>query len=216
MTSLVLIKNLNSEHLEMFRANGRVLLSSLKRLREKEGEGRDELEGVKSIELKPTQSRTYTSKEISQFYPPNISIQGGFFRYEAGSKINFGTRLPEAYVFCTSAYRLHRFGPSNYRILDVQRFGQVLFDSLRVRDPQVFGHAFGRITYGGMKDPIDDLQFAFQQNYSLKDLKLNDYYCKPICFASEGEYRYVFFTENDLIQDKMCIECMSLVTLCAF
>jgi hypothetical protein len=67
-----------------------------------------------------------------------------------------------------------------------------------------------------MKDPIEDLDYAFQQNYSGKDVNFEDYYCKPSYFSTEGEYRYVFFTLTDPIEDETFIECMELVTLCSF
>ena len=216
MTSLVLFKNLAPEHFKDFKANGKVLLSSLKRLREKEGTGRDELEGIKSIQLHPTKPKAYKTNEIANLFPANISIEGGYFHSAAGSKVNIGTQLPEAYILCTSIHRIKDYGDAFYQILDVHRFGKVLLDSLRVHDPKVFRGTFGRVAYGGMKDPIEDLDNTFKQNYSGKNVNFEDYYCKPSSFSSEGEYRYVFFTLTDHIEDKKIIECMELVTLCSF
>lgn len=216
MPTPVLIKNLDYKYLEMFRASGRVLLSSLKRLREKEGVGCDKLEGYKTIQLTQSQSRTYMPDKYACLLPPNIEIKGGYIHFAVGSKGEFSTKLPDAYVFCTSVYRLKAFGSSSYRILDVHSFGQILFKSLKVYDSEVFGYSLAKVVYGGLKDPITDVEQVIQQGYSLKDLRLKDYFCKPSSFASEGEYRFVFFTETDTIQDKTYIENMSLVSLCDF
>jgi len=181
-----------------------------------EGVGRDEMEGIKNIRLRPTKSQTYTPQDMAKVLPDNVGIRGGFIRFESGSRGDFGTQLPEAYVFCTSTDKLPTFGDASYQIQKPRSFGKILFDSLRVFDTKIFGFAISRVAYGGMKDPIEDLHSVIDKGYSLKDLLLDDYYQKPSLYSSEKEYRFLFFTDADSIQDETLIECKKLLPVCTF
>ena len=96
-------------------------------------------------------------------------------------------------------------------------FGKLIFESLRVIDSGVYFWDFKKVIYGGLKDLITNREeLKYIQGEEFKTAKKDDYFYKPSSFASDDEYRFVFFTKTKIIYDYAIIRNKLLVKYCTF
>ncbi len=138
-----------------------------------------------------------------------------------GSICNFGSQIPDAYIFCVSKKIREKYGDSHYRIADHKTFGEMIFASLKRADPLVYCMHFNRVVYGGPKDfqvrYASDLS-KLLKDYNLSEANILDYYLKPAKYNDDQEYRNVFLTSNPDVKEFIDIECdlETINACCAF
>lgn len=214
-----LVKNLEKVYLEKFKDTGDVLVSSIARFRMIESYGRDEKEGVKSTDISidlggPTQFKaTDLGRLISYFKMTGtgtIEVNGKLI-------IKDKTFLPDAYVFCASYKPVNEFGGSNYNIVNVSRFAQTLYESIRKEDKEVYYWMMAPVIYGGAKDTIKTLEELEKLgNYNINIATMLDCFFKPLSFKDEEEFRFVFFTKKHLDDERITIHNKNLIKCCSF
>lgn len=215
-----LVKYLKAEHLEKFVNTGEILISSIARFRTMEGYGKDEKEGIKNsdicIELgEPTVFKaTELGKLIAHF-----KLQGsGSIEVNGKIIIHDKTYLPDAYVFCTSYKPVNEFGRANYKIVNIPRFAQTLFESIRKEvDDGVYSWMMAPVIYGGTKDTINTItELRSLGNYNINMATMLDCFYKPLSFKDEEEFRFVFFTKKQTIEKMKLIHNRNLIKYCNF
>lgn len=203
-----LVKNLEKAYIEKFKDTGEVLVSSIARFRTIGSYGRDEKEGIKSTDIcidlgGPTQFKaTDLGRFISYFK------LAGTGTIEVNEKLIIKDKnfLLDAYVFCASYKPLNEFGGSNYNIINVSRFAQTLFESIRKEDNEVYYWMMAPVIYGGAKDTIKTLEeLKNLGNYNINIAAMLDCFVKPSSFKDEEEFRLVFFTKKHLDDDRITI-----------
>jgi len=213
----MVIKNLKPDDLMKFRAEGSVLVGSFFRYRKLEGQGRDDTEGIKGVDLKVKGPLSIRGDNLGKLVS-YVKVKGPF-------KINIGgtltikdaTLLPDAYIFCTSLKVRIEFGAAHYKIVDVLRFGETLFRSLHETDNDVFYWAHGRAVYGGHKDPVTTPEeLANLGSFNINEFDIDDYFRKPAKYAEEQEYRFVFLTRRQPVPEQTIIFNKELVDCCYF
>lgn len=213
MKELALIKNLGSFYRLGFRQLGSVLVGSFLRYRYLEGHSGDKDEGIKGFSFAPEENTTLYGDKLNSILPGRF-VNGDSFQVR---QLNIKYTIPDAYVFCVSSQIDTSFGNSHYKIINYSGFGQVLFETLRTIDNQVYYWKLGKVEYGGLKDPIHTLA----ELYSLKghdfiNATYDDYFHKSSKYARDNEYRFVFFTRNSFVPKNVQINNMALTSFCTF
>ena len=214
-----LVKNPKKEYLDKFRETGEVILSSITRFRTMGGHGQDEKEGVKKTDICIDVGGTEEIKanELGRFI--------SYFKMEGTGSIDISGKLvikdnaflPDSYIFCASYKALDAFGGSSYEIVDIPRFGQTLFESIRKADKEVYSWMMAPVTYGGAKDPIKTLEELKKLgNYNINVATMLDCFFKSSSFKDEEEFRFAFFTKKKPIDMITIIHDTNLVKCCEF
>jgi len=217
--NLVLIKNIESQYLKRSQNDGTVLMGSFSKYRKIEGPGQDETEGTKAVDIKTQEPVQIKGNDLGKLVSKSyVKVQGPFSINIHGSLIlNNANLLPDAYLFCTSLKLVKKFGQAHYKILNISKFGKILFDSLRKIDNDVFDWAHGRVEYGGAKNRITTAkQLRDLGDFNINEFKISDCFCKPIKYIEEDEYRFVFLTKKQPIPESTLVHNMDLVKCCSF
>jgi len=215
----MIIKNLKPVDLEDFKNRGALLIGSFNKYRNDEGPGRDNAEGIKGVDIKTNEPIQIKGDDLGKLVsagyvkvkgPFNINIRGSLILKNANI-------LPDVYLFCTSLKIVEKFGQSHYNILRILRFGEIIFDSLRKIDNELFDWAHGPVVYGGAKNLITTAkQLKDIGDFNINEFDPYDCFCKPAEYSEEEEYRFIFLTKKQPIPEKTLIENMELIDCCSF
>ena len=215
----MIIKNLKSADLEGFKNEGIVLIGSFSKYRKDEGPGRDDTEGIKGVDIKTNEPIQIKGDDLGKLVSAGyVKVKGPFNINIRGSLIlKNANLLPDAYLFCTSLKVVEKFGQSHYNILEIPRFGEIIFDSLRKIDNEVFDWAHERVAYGGVKNPITTVkQLKDIGDFNINEFSIYDCFCKPAKYSKEEEYRFVFLTKKQPVPEKTFIQNKNLINCCSF
>jgi len=217
MSQLRLYKNLEKEYFDAFKEHGSLRVGTLNAYREIEDTRKDAKEGLKEVILRPEED-IFFPEMPAHLMPSNIRIIGGFVSFGRGSKVDIGSQIPNAYIFCVSEKRIrNRFGDAYYEIIKPAMFGNMLYEKLKQFDPQVFRVCLEKVSYGGTKDQIikSNPDLKKLKNYDISNTDLSDYFLKPAAFRHEFERRYVFLTRNPNIEKYVDLTCdLKMIHLC--
>jgi hypothetical protein len=201
-----LYKNLPEVYLRAFKEKGSIRVGTLSAYRAIEGSRQDAKEGRKEAVFRPKEDIFFSAEETpTELLPHNVIIRGGYIYMAPGSTADFGSQIPNAYIFCVSEAAIKdKFGDAHYEIIKPMVFRDILLEKLKEIDPQIYFAHLGKVVYGGPKDVQigrkDDIE-RLLKGYHLSEAVLSDYYRKPTMFAHEREHRYVFFTTNPSINE---------------
>jgi hypothetical protein len=217
----MITKNLKPEDLVSFKNEGAVLIGSFSRYRKIVGPGKDEAEGTKGVDIETNEWQKIKGDDLGKFVSAGyVKIQGsGYLINKGGGKliIKNANLLPDVYIFCTSSKVVEKFGESHYNILEISRFGEILYEELRKIDNELYDWAHGRVVYGGAKNPITTMkQLRDIGDFNINEINIYDCFCKPAKYAEEEEYRFVFLTKKQPVPEKTIIKNTNLVNLCSF
>ena len=214
-----LVKNLNNQtHLENFKKAGEVLISSINRFPTMKGPGKDEKEGTKSTDICIEQGGQFKGEELGKLIS-HFNMEGtGTIDIRGKITIKDKAVLPDVYVFCASNKMLNKFGSVHYKIVNIPRFAQTLFESIRKQvDDKVYYWMMAPVVYGGAKDPVKTLkELKSLSNYNINIATMLDCFYKPSSFKDEEEFRFVFFTKKQPIEQKITIHNKNLIKCCSF
>ncbi len=211
MTKLIVIKNLANKHIEEFKAEGKVLLTSFARCRVLEGHSGDPLEGIKGFQFSSGEFEPFHGEELERF-APHIRVSGT----QKIKTLQVSYTIPDAYLFCTSSHTISSY-ESHYDIKNTLMFGKFVFESLRLIDSGVYCWKLDRVIYGGLKDLITNRkELEYIQSEEFKTARKDDYFCKPSSYKSDDEYRFVFFTTTNKLSEFTIVRNKSLIKYCTF
>jgi hypothetical protein len=191
-----LYKNLPGVYLSAFKEKGSIRVGTLSAYRAIEGPRQDVKEGRKDVEFRPKEG-IFFPEVPTDLMPPNVRITGGYLYLGPESTADFGSQVPNAYVFCVSEAAIPgKFGDAHYEIINPILFGNMLLKKLKETDPLIYSAHLDKVVYGGPKDVQitrkDELKRL--KGYNMPETVLSDYYRKPSKFSHEREHRYVFLT----------------------
>jgi hypothetical protein len=212
---MTLIKHVEKRYLDDFRERGLVRIGSLKYYRKIEDVRQDESEGSKSIFLHAREQivlkREYLRDLMPSYGADKLTVGEGIHLRICGS-------VPNAYLFCVSKELVPgRFGDSHYQIRDPVPFGVLLLRALQGLDHSVTIGFLGAVQYGKTEPTFEWTSDVEAVKEYLKD-GLPDVFRKPLRFACEKEYRYVFIGNERIeadYQDCFC-DVTDISKICRF
>ncbi len=215
----ILIKNLDNNYVKAFKDTGELLLSSISRYVAIGDLRQDAAEGINNIDIDITfpEPTIFNADDLGK-YIAQFKFMGGEIEVAEKIVIKDKSYLPDAYVFCASAYRLEKFGDSYYSIKKAKQFGSILFNTLREQvDNQVYAWMVAPVIYGGIKDPIRTLaELKSLTNTDVNIARMMDCFYKPSEYSDEKEIRFVFFTKKQNIESQVYIRNLALLKCCKF
>lgn len=206
-----LFKHCNAEHAKMTRDRGIVRVGQLVAYRSMEDERRDDAEGRKSVTIRPEELIRMPSSELARVMPANVHIIGGFQEFHAGSKVDLGSELPPAYLFCVAERRPEggKFGGSSYVITNSAMFGDCLNAALAAKLGMASQWLLEKVSYGSAnqahaetRDELGRICPGFLSNAAA-----SDYFVKRATFAEDLEWRYVFFPGGEITEPFLDVAC---------
>jgi hypothetical protein len=217
---MIVYRYLESEYLQRFKKEGKIYVSTLKKVRSHPNERlRDELEGKFEEKIEPkNKPETLSNNTMNQ-------ISSAYFTKEAGdnaftvmpnSTAIFKEELEDAYVFCTSLVRSKTLNErwkydAVFGIADAFAFADTIYEELSMTESMV-GYAVDEVSYGFKHRRLTPENKDYVLSRLLDDLC----FTKPPRFKMEREWRMVFLSRNAKQIQPHEIICPQLVKFCHF
>ena len=216
----MIIKNIRSKYVNSFRHKGLVRIGSFSQYRKDEaGIGKDMAEGTKRLDISINEPLQFSGNELGKLISSRyVKVQGtGQINIKQSLIVNSANLLPDVYLFCASLKIINKFGEGHYNIEDAIKFGEIIFNELNKIDSEVYDWAQGLVKYGRAKDPVKTYkQLGDLGDFNVNEFNINDCFCKPIEYAEEEEYRFVFLTKKRSVPEETYIRNKNLISCCSF
>jgi hypothetical protein len=217
---MIVYRYLENEYLERFKEEGKIYLSTLKKVRSHPNEQlRDELEGKFEEKIKPkSKPENFSNETMNQISSAHFTkeLRENAFTVMPNSTAIFKEELEDAYVFCTSFVKSNVLNErwkydTVFGIADAFSFADAIFEELS-RTQSMIGYVVDEVCYGFKHRRLTPKN----KDYVLSRLLYDLCFRKPPRFKKEKELRMVFLPRNAKRIEPHEITCPQLLKFCHF
>jgi hypothetical protein len=217
---MIVYRYLESGYVQRFRKEGKIWISTLKRVKSHPNERlRDELEGEFDEKIEPkSKPETFSTKTINEISSAHFTKEAGEnpFTVMPNSIATFKERLEDAYVFCTSLAKSKELNErwkydKVFEITDPFSFADTMYEELS-RTESMIGYMMDKICYGFRQRKLTPKN----EECVLSKLPYDLCFTKPLRFREEKEWRMVFVPRKAEQVEPHEVTCTKLLKFCHF